>query len=38
MLKQRLEDTEVAMQRMMDMMNSMGMAMNQVSQHLACQY
>ncbi|XP_041466820.1 resistance to inhibitors of cholinesterase protein 3-like [Lytechinus variegatus] len=35
MLKKRLEETEKTMQRMMDMMNSMGVAMSQVSQHLS---
>ncbi|XP_030848499.1 resistance to inhibitors of cholinesterase protein 3-like isoform X2 [Strongylocentrotus purpuratus] len=35
MLKKRLEETEKTMQRMMDMMNSMGVAMSQVSHHLS---
>ncbi|XP_071504605.1 uncharacterized protein, partial [Diadema antillarum] len=34
-LKKRLEETEKTMQRMMDMMNNMGVAMNRVTQHLA---
>ncbi|XP_072045966.1 uncharacterized protein [Amphiura filiformis] len=33
-LQKRLEDTEKAMQRMMDMMNNMGVAMNQVTKQL----
>ena len=33
-LKKRLEDTERSMQRMMDMMNNMGIAMSQVTEQL----
>ena len=35
-LQKRLEDTEKAMQRMMDMMSNMGVAMNQVTKQLCC--